>query len=458
MANITKRVNKAGQTSYRIRVYVGEDVNGKQLFQSMTWTPSPTMRPTSADKESKRQALLFEEKVRQGVVSLDGKTRFEDYCWEWLRNAQISPKTREGYEYLMIRISPALGHIPLEKLQGHHIESFYRDLRDNTIKHGGGRATPTNALKIAVEKSGLSQTKIAEAAGCARVSVAKALSGEHVTADIANKICMALNTQPSKLFTFEEGKLSAETLAHYHRFIRAVLAKAKRARIVPYNVAAEHITPPKSPRIEAKYYDDNQARAFLTAINDEPDIRVRSALITTLFTGVRRGELCGLSWSDINFKDNSISITKASQYQRKQGIVEVETKTESSYRIIDVDPFVMDVLKQYKAWWKEHQLSYGPDWHGEKERLFIQDDGKPINPDTINYWLKEFIKRNNLPHITPHSLRHTFATLQIAHGVDIRTVQAQTGHAQASTLVNIYSHAVKSAQKRASSILGGVLL
>ena len=68
-----------------------------------------------------------------------------------------------------------------------------------------------------------------------------------------------------------------------------------------------------------------------------------------------------------------------------------------------------------------------------------RDDGNPLFPDTINYWLKRFLSKNNLPHITPHGLRHTFATLQITSGIDISTLQARTGHAQASTLINIYA-------------------
>ena len=120
--------------------------------------------------------------------------------------------------------------------------------------------------------------------------------------------------------------------------------------------------------------------------------------------------------------------------------------------------FMVDILGAYKVWWTEKRLMWGEDWQGDQQRLFIQDDGRPINPDTINYWLNRFLEKHALPHVTPHSLRHTFATLQLAAGVDIRTLQSRTGHSQASTLVNIYAHAVKSAQEAASAALEGVLL
>ena len=102
-------------------------------------------------------------------------------------------------------------------------------------------------------------------------------------------------------------------------------------------------------------------------------------------------------------------------------------------------------------------LRLGDAWQGEADRLFIQFDGKPVNPDTINFWIERFREKHNLQHFTPHSCRHTFASLQIAAGVDIRTLQARTGHSQASTLVNIYSNAIKTAAEAASDALDDVL-
>jgi site-specific recombinase XerD len=119
---------------------------------------------------------------------------------------------------------------------------------------------------------------------------------------------------------------------------------------------------------------------------------------------------------------------------------------------------VFELLAQYRVWWNEHRLQYGTDWHGEKERLFIQDDGSPLYPDTINFWLKKLLEHNSIPYITPHSLRHTFCTLELAAGTDYRTLQSLSGHAQASTLVNIYGHVLESAQRKAADALERVLL
>ena len=173
-----------------------------------------------------------------------------------------------------------------------------------------------------------------------------------------------------------------------------------------------------------------------------------------LVSGVRRGELCGLSLEDVDEEHGLIHIRRASQYQRHKGVVEVPTKNENSERAIDLPQSMFDILRVYIRWWKEQRLAQGSRWKGDAaRRLFIQDDGSPINPDTINYWLKKFIQKHNLPYFTPHSLRHTFATIQIAENVDLRTVQARTGHAQMSTLVNTYTHLLKSKAAQAAGTL-----
>ena len=111
-----------------------------------------------------------------------------------------------------------------------------------------------------------------------------------------------------------------------------------------------------------------------------------------------------------------------------------------------------------RSWWIEQRFNLGDYWQGEIDRLFIQSNGKPLFPDTVNYWLKKFIAKNDLPYITPHGLRHTFTTLQITAGVDIRTLQARTGHSQVTTLMKVYAYAIQSAQEKAAQAMDDILL
>ena len=458
MPNITKRTNKSGSPSYLIRVFVEEAVGGKQRVKSITWRPPTGMRQSAADKQAEKEAILFEEKVRTGIASLDSKTKFADYATRWMDAAEIAPKTREHYGYLLKRINQAVGHIQLEKLQADHLQTFYSNLREVGLK-GEGYATST-VLNAKRQDLKLTYVKLAELCGISRDTSSAACKGERISIKSAQMISAWFDTDISKLFEITESTetLSARTIWHYHKLIRAILTSAKKSRIVPFNVASEHMDAPKLSRDEARYLNDDEAQAFLSALQGEPDIRIKTALILDMFTGLRRGELCGLSWEDIDFANNIVHVRKSSQYVAGHGVIEVPTKTLSSTRSISVPAYVTNLLADYKSWWSDYCLTFGDNWKGDKERLFIKVDGSPIHPGTINTWMRSLIKRNNLPNATPHTLRHTFATLQLAAGVDIRTLQARTGHAQASTLLNVYSHAIQSAQERAADAMEQMLL
>ena len=459
MASVTKRPNKDGSASYLIRAYIEQGASGKQLTKSMTWKPPAGMRPGAADKQAEKEAVLFEERVRSGVASIDGKTRFEDYAARWMETAQLAPTTTEQYTNLLRRINQAIGHKPLEKIRADHIQAFIKNLREDGVKDTGGYACSI-CFEEKRKASGMTQRKIYELSGVSVHTIADASHKKRVSIETATKLCEALKLDIAKTFLIvpKTGKLSDRTVWHHHKLIRAILAYAKKARIIPHNVAQEFMEAPKLPRNEARYLDDKEAQAFLSALLNEVDIRIKTALTLDLFTGLRRGELCGLEWLDIDTGNNIIHVRRASQYVAGHGIIEVPTKNRSSERNISVTPFVMNILRRYKAWWSEYRLLHGDAWAGVKDRLFIQQDGKPIFPGTINHWLRGFMQKNNLPDITPHALRHTFITLQLASGVDIRTIQARSGHAQASTLLNVYSHAIQSAQERAAQAMDDILM
>ena len=458
MASVKSRKNKDGSTSYLLRAYIEEGANGKQITKSTTWRPPVGMRPSAADKQAEKEAILFEERVRNGIISLDGKTKFEEYASRWMEAAELAPKTREQYDYLLVRINKEIGHIPLEKLRADHLQDFLQTLK----KAGAKQSEFAESITLDEKRKELklTYTKLAEISGLSRETVTFACKGKRIAVESAKKISAGIKCDIKKLFKVSKSteKLSARTVWHYHKLIRAILASAKQSRIVQFNVAAEHMDAPKLPRDEANFLNDVEAKKFVDALLNEPDIRIKAAFALALFTGERRGELCGLSWSDIDFENNTVYVRKASQYITGQGVTEVQTKTKSSKRAITVPKIIMSILSEYHSWWIDYSLALGDAWRGEESRLFIKADGTPIFPATINHWLRKFIMKNNLPYATPQTLRHTFASLQLAEGVDLRTLQARTGHAQASTLLNVYTHAIQSAQERAAQVMSDLLL
>ena len=458
MANITKRTNKNGAVSYLIRVFIDEKSDGTQKMKSMTFKPPPGLTPKQIEKKLNETAVNFEQKIKQGLVAFDGSIKFSEYADIWLNNAQIAPKTKETYILLLKRVNEAIGHKKLQDIQAHHLESFYKNLKEKNIKAAGRYAVSDKLVNIMKEKK-ITLVKLSKLAGITPNTITTARRGKKISIDSAEKIADALNTPVKQIFALHEetAGLSDKSVLHHHRLTSAILGKAKKERITPFNVAAEHANAPKLIKKEAVYLDDIQARRVVELLLAEEDIRIKTGLLILLYSGVRRGELCGLSWPDIDFDDNVIHVRRASQWQKGKGVVEVPTKNAGSVRAIKMPAWIFDIIKSYRTWWLMQRAANGNKWQNS-ERLFIKADGKPLYPDTVNYWLGKFIEKHDLPHFTPHSLRHTFATLQIMAGVNIRTLQARGGWAQASTLTDIYSHAIKTADEIAAEALDDMLM
>ena len=269
--------------------------------------------------------------------------------------------------------------------------------------------------------------------------------------------------QPHHLLRFYDElqttkNLSGKTILNYHRLISSVLETAVKWQIIVSNPCLR-VKPPKAERKEARFLDEKQATQILELLQNETP-KFRAIITLLLYSGMRRGELCGLTWGDIDFKNGIVDINKSSLYLSGQGIFDDSTKNKTSARLIKIPNVVLDTLQE----WKKEQtgicLHSGSAWVGKRGKeckIFTQDNGKPIHPCTITKTFYKFIEKHNLPQISIHSLRHTNATLMIASGVDIRTVSKRLGHAQTSTTTNIYTHAIRRADEIASDVIDDIL-
>ena len=198
---------------------------------------------------------------------------------------------------------------------------------------------------------------------------------------------------------------------------------------------------------------------ILQALENEP-LKYRALFTLLLYSGMRRGEICGLCWRDIDFQTGVIDINKSSLYVSGKGVFDDETKNTSSMRSIKVPSFVLDLLQELRKEQLQEMFKQGSAWQGSftnEEKIFTQANGKPIHPCSVTDWFEKFVKRHDLPSVCVHSLRHTNATLMIASGVDLRTVSKRLGHAQMTTTANIYTHAIRTADEIASNTIENIL-
>ena len=452
MASIVKRGD-----SYRIRVSLGYDVNGKKEIRSMTWKPSEGMTKKQIEKELQRQAVVFEENIKNGLQIGKG-IRFASFVEKWLEEyakKQLRSKTVAQYEALIPRINSAIGHKKMEEIQPHHLLSFYNNLAEKGIRLDTKYRCECD-FKGLLKGYKLTFKALAEKSGISEQTLTSVAKGNNVSKKTATAISSALGVKLETLFTpsEEEKTLSGKTLQHYHRLISSIMSTAVQWQVIASN-PCDRVKPPKAERKEAEYLDETQAIDLLIALEEEPLI-YKTLFTLILYSGMRRGEACGLEWSDIDLDNGIIDINKSSLYLPQKGIYDDDTKNTTSRRVIRVPAPAVELLKELKVYQAQERLKLGEQWFNSG-KVFTTWNGKPIHPDTVSGWFRKFVARHNLPQVHVHSLRHTNATLLIYNGTDIKTVSKRLGHADVTTTGNIYTHAIKRADEMASETLADIL-
>ena len=456
MATIKSRKNKDGSTSYEIRVSLGRDINDKQILKYHTWMPEPAMTPRQIEKALEREKVMFEERCRSGHV-LDTATKFADFADQWLKlnEGKHSPGYQTLATHLLVRINAGIGHIPIGKLKPHHIQEFYKNLAEDGVKKTEPSAVSDKLPTLLKEKK-LTRATVSEAAEVSAVTVTTACQGKSVKLETAKKISAALDMEVSKLFKITERRepLADKTLRRYYSLVSAILGAAVQMQAIPDNPALRVIKP-KGAKKEAAYLDDKQALQVMMALTTAP-LKWRCATMLLLYSGMRRGELCGLTWGDLDFENKLVHITKANQYLPGMGVFEKDTKNQASTRVIKLPDEMFAMLVEYRGWQAGERLKMGDRWQ-DSGKVFTQENGQPIHPASVTGWVRAFREAHDLPHFTPHSLRHTSATLLIMQGVPVKAVSARLGHASQNTTNAVYSHAIQTVDAMASDVIGKVL-
>jgi integrase len=163
---------------------------------------------------------------------------------------------------------------------------------------------------------------------------------------------------------------------------------------------------------------------------------------------MRKGEILGLRWQDIDLQKGELQIRRTLGYFAHHGFVEGEPKTEKSKRKITLPQFVLDALKRHRTLQLERRLQAGSTWI-DKDLVFSSKDGDFIVPHTLNNHFNRLLEEIGLPHIRFHDLRHSAATLLLSMGVPAKVVQEILGHSNFRTTMDRYSHVLPTMQKEA---------
>lgn len=248
--------------------------------------------------------------------------------------------------------------------------------------------------------------------------------------------------------------LSTKTQSLYLNFISDVFNYAIKCNLLVNN-PCRNVSTIKKPTKAANCYTLEEAQQFLEALEAAP-IKYKVFFTLAIYTGMRRGELLGLEWKDINFTADTLTVNRISVYLPEKGIFTSTPKTKESQRSLKVPHEIINLLLTYRAAQNEERLRIGDKWINT-DRLFTVWNGATMYPTTPAEWLKKFCKRSGLKYVNVHSFRHLNASLLITSGTDIKTVSAALGHSQTSTTLNIYAHTFAETQAQASEAIAAQL-
>ena len=250
----------------------------------------------------------------------------------------------------------------------------------------------------------------------------------------------------------KEGGLSASTVRAVHRVLRKALNDA-----VLWGLLARSpllgVKPPRQERPEVRWWTPEQARTFLAAVEGD---RLYALWVLVLSTGMRRGELAGLRWCDVDLETGVLSVVRT-RVSVAYTVSESDPKTRSSRRTVTVDARVVAVLRAHRRRQLEERLAWGAAWT-DTGYVFTREDGWPIHPERISVLFARLVEAAGVPKIRLHDLRHTSATLALASGIHPKVVGERLGHSSISVTLDLYSHVIPGLQAEAAEKLGEMIL
>ena len=249
------------------------------------------------------------------------------------------------------------------------------------------------------------------------------------------------------------GGLSPASIRHIHATIRRALNDAVRWKLVLHNVALG-VRLPKGMQPEMKIWSPEQLGAFLDHVRDD---RFYAAWFLLCTTGLRRGEVLGITWKALDLERGTLNVVKtivSLAYRLEFS----EPKTAKGRRSIALDPATVAVLKAHRVRQLEERLAAG-DAYDDHELVFCKEDGTPLHPERFTARFGVLSEAAGLPHIRLHDLRHSYATAALGAGVPVKVVSDRLGHANVGITSDLYMHVPDemdraAAERVADAILG----
>lgn len=430
MASIKRQERKNGKIVYRIQVTMGYDMSGKRKDKVKIYEVNQNTSVKQQEKEALQYALTLEQKIRNGD-NFDGEEMtFEEFSEKWKVDIKerLAYSTYESYVLLLNnQLLPYFGRYKVAKIKPPQIEAFYKTLIGN---YANG-----SIQKIANVLSGIFRT---------------AIRWQIIETNPCRDTIVSKNKEEEKGMKFFTPKQSLMFLRSLNMVFDTGIRGHQRT-------------------------DDTNKPYFVADYTEKRRLPLQLKVFYTLslYCGFRKGETLALHWSDIDFQNKQISITK-SIGKTEDGVKAKKPKTSTSVRTVSIPEEILPLLKQYKLEYNTYRLHVGSEWQGEGN-LFIQWNGKMMGSSTSYQAFKRHLKRynnwvheneeeaknqelDNLPIIPLHGLRHSCATLLNFLEINIVDISKILGHAKTSTTMDIYAHSFEAQSRIAAEKLNTFLM
>jgi integrase len=373
-------IKQRSRGSWSVVINLGRDLEGKSRQK---WY---TVHGTKREAEKELSKLLHE--LEHGIYVEPHRMTVAKYLEKWLSDyaeAAVAPKTYERYaEICTNHLIPALGAIPLAKLQPLQIQSYYSKAQREVGPMGR--------------------------------------------------------------------KLSKQTVLHHHRIFRSALKQAVKWQLIVRN-PADAVEPPAPERKEMVALNEHDTAELLKVAEGS---RLYAPMLLAVTSGLRRGEVLGLHWADVDLEKGTLSVRHAVEQTRKGGVRLKQPKSKKSRRTVALLGILLPALRRHKTTQNEDKLRAGAAYT-DTGLVFAADDGEIWNPDAFTKAYRDLVRRTPFKRVRFHDLRHTHATQLLRQGIHPKVVSERLGHSTIALTLDTYSHVLPRMDESAAAKLNAAL-
>jgi integrase len=364
--------------------------------------------------EVNQKLIELQEKTRQGVPAATSAMPLADYLTYWLATiapARLKPATLNSYEGLTrLYIAPALGKKKLNRLSPSDVRLFLAEFKNGCL--------------------------------CCLRGVDAARGAHNRTCCAVGKCCMR--------------RPSARTVQYVHAVLRSALQQAVREELIARNVA-RIVETPTVARQEVRPLDAAEAKMLLKAAHSH---RLYALWLLLVSTGLRRGEVLGLTWADIDLANGQLRVRRNLQ-RIKRELIFGTPKTMRSVRTVSLPKRCVAALTTHKITQTKERAVAGDKWqplpHQPNGLIFTTATGRATDPRSLNRMLTVLCRNAKIRRVRVHDLRHTCASLLLAQGVDARTIMETLGHSTITMTLDTYAHVMHTTLRAAAERMDDAL-